>query len=183
MGRSHALIICERITIAVKVCSGIVVQCPPLYFLLQHDKMNKVLIALFQSMTYPFLPESHAAGRINRRPLKAASTLQSLIIPLIRELVRDHPFLKEKTIEWGEVRLTPDLRIATISVSLSEQFAHDLPQILAALKPLTFQLQKKIAPYVTNKCVPRIRFVAHKKGPYDQNIEQLLMSVQRDWKD
>ena len=93
-------------------------------------------------MRTPFLPDSLSAKRPQRRPLRAAATLQSLIMPLLRDLFRHHPLYQQQHIDWGEVQRSTDLRVATIAVSLSPEEKHHMPQVLAALKPLTFVLQK-----------------------------------------
>ena len=132
-------------------------------------------------MRTPFLPESLSSKGPQRRPLKAAATLQSMIMPLLRDLFRHHPLYKQQQIDWGQVQLSPDLRVATISVAVPPEAKNQLPQVLAALKPLAFVLQKKIAPHVTGKSVPRIRFVADQRMGRGDSVEQLLMAVQKDW--
>jgi hypothetical protein len=77
-------------------------------------------------------------------------------------------FLAHNRIPFGYVSRPPEAK-------------NQLPQVLAALKPLAFVLQKKIAPHVTGKSVPRIRFVADQRMGRGDSVEQLLMAVQKDW--
>ena len=98
---------------------------------------------------------------------------------LVRSAVRD-PVLESRTITVPEVRMSPDLKLATIYVM--PLGGEGIPEVLAALGRHKKQLRAEIARRINLKFAPEIRFQPDTRFDYDRKINELLElpQVKRD---
>src|SRR6201995_5765640 len=93
------------------------------------------------------------------------------------------PVLEGHLVTIPEVRMSPDLRLATIYVM--PLGGKDIDQVIEALERNKRFLRGEIAHHVNLKFAPDIRFRADERFDEVERIEKLLRSpdVQRDLKD
>lgn len=98
---------------------------------------------------------------------------------LVRSALRD-PVLDSRTITIPEVRMSPDLKFATIYVM--PLGGKGTAEVLAALDRHKKHLRAEIAKYISLKFAPDIRFQADPRFDYDAKIGALLElpQVKRD---
>ena len=120
-------------------------------------------------------PPSQRALRVGELIRHALSDM------LIRGDVHD-PVLEGHLITVPEVRMSPDLRLATIYVM--PLGGRDIEEVLAALERNKRFLRGEIAHHVNLKFAPEIRFRVDERFDEAERIEKLLRTpaVQRDLK-
>ena len=98
----------------------------------------------------------------------------SHIIPPLLERDKKFSFFAFSIVD---VRATPDLRLATIIICDSQK---ECPKLLSYLNKLAPQIQHKLAPFITAKYVPSIRFVFDLHSKHDQKMRELMSAIQKD---
>lgn len=98
---------------------------------------------------------------------------------LVRSAMGDS-VLDSRTITIPEVRMSPDLKLATILVM--PLGGKGIPEVLAALDRHKKHLRAEIARHINLKFAPEIRFQADPRFDYDEKIGALLElpQVKRD---
>jgi ribosome-binding factor A len=122
----------------------------------------------------------HQGSAPSQRMLRVAELVrQAMSELLVRSDLRE-PFLEGRTITIPEVRMSPDLKLATIYVM--PLGGKDMPQVLAALGRQRKHLRAEIAHRINLKFAPEIRFQADRRFDYDMKINELLdlPQVRRD---
>ena len=124
----------------------------------------------------------------NRSASKPASQRQLRVGELVRHVVSDmltrgevhDPVLEGHLVTVPEVRMAPDLRLATIYVM--PLGGRDQEAVLAALDRNKRYLRGEIAHRVNLKFAPEIRFLIDERFAEAERIEKLLRTpaVQRD---
>ena len=124
----------------------------------------------------------------NRSAPKAASQRQLRVGELVRHVLSDmltrgevhDPVLEGHLVTVPEVRMAPDLRLATIYVM--PLGGRDQEAVLAALERNKRYLRGEIAHRVNLKFAPEIRFLIDERFAEAERIEKLLRTpaVQRD---
>jgi ribosome-binding factor A len=123
------------------------------------------------------------AGKPSQRQLRAAELVRHALAEIFsRGDVRD-PVIEGHIITVPEVRMAPDLRMATIYVM--PLAGRDSAQVLAALDRNKRYLRAEIARRINLKFAPDIRFLLDESFGEAERIEKLLRSprVARDLKD
>ena len=130
------------------------------------------------------------AQRKSSAPDKAPSQRQLRVGELIRHALADmltrgevhDPVLETTLVTIPEVRMTADLRLATIYVM--PLGGRDIEEVLEALERNKRYLRGEIARHVNLKFAPDIRFHADERFAEAERIEKLLRTpaVQRDLK-
>ena len=116
----------------------------------------------------------------SQRQLRVGEAVRHAAAELLaRGDVRDS-VLESHVISVGEVRMSPDLRLATIYVM--PLGGHDTEQVLAALARNKRFLRGEIARRINLKFAPEIRFRIDERFDEAERIEKLLRTsrVQRD---
>ncbi|HLH97750.1 MAG TPA: 30S ribosome-binding factor RbfA [Xanthobacteraceae bacterium] len=124
----------------------------------------------------------------NRSAPKSASQRQLRVGELVRHVLSDmltrgevhDPVLEDHLVTIPEVRMAPDLRLATIYVM--PLGGRDQEAVLAALERNKRYLRGEIAHRVNLKFAPEIRFLIDERFAEAERIEKLLRTpaVQRD---
>jgi ribosome-binding factor A len=119
-------------------------------------------------------------GEPSQRMLRVAELVRQAMSELmVRSDLRD-PVLDSRTITIPEVRMSPDLKLATIFVM--PLGGKGVPEVLGALERHKKHLRAEIAHRINLKFAPNIRFQADPRFDYDEKIGALLElpQVQRD---
>jgi ribosome-binding factor A len=121
-----------------------------------------------------------AEGEPSQRMLRVAELIRQAMSDLLVRTALGDPVLESRTITIPEVRVSADLRHATIYVMpLGGQ---GIPEVLAALGRQRKHLRAEIAHRINLKFAPDIRFQADPRFDYDAKINALLAlpQVKRD---
>ncbi len=122
----------------------------------------------------------YAGGEPSQRMLRVAELIRHAISELLVRSALGDPALDNRAITIPEVRMSPDLKLATIYVvPLGGEGIH---QVLAALERHKKHLRAEIARHINLKFAPEIRFQADQRFDYDAKIGALLElpQVKRD---
>jgi ribosome-binding factor A len=118
----------------------------------------------------------------SQRQLRVGELVRHAVSELLTRGEVHDPVLEGHLITVPEVRMSPDLRLATIYVM--PLGGKDIEQVLEALERNKRFLRGEIARHVNLKFAPDIRFHADERFDEAERIEKLLRSpaVQRDLK-
>jgi ribosome-binding factor A len=122
----------------------------------------------------------HQGGVPSQRMLRVAELIRHAMSELLaRSALRD-PVLEGRAITIPEVRMSPDLKLATIYVM--PLGGKGIAEVLAALGRRRKHLRAEIAHRINLKFAPEIRFQADRRFDYDMKINELLElpQVKRD---
>ena len=122
----------------------------------------------------------HQGGGPSQRMLRVAELIRHAMSELLVRSALGDPVLESRTITIPEVRMSQDLKLATIYVM--PLGGKDVPQVLAALGRQKKHLRAEIAHRINLKFAPEIRFEADRRFDYDMKINELLEmpQVKRD---
>lgn|GEM_PF-4781654 len=114
---------------------------------------------------------------INKRPLRVAATLRTYLAHIIPEAMQWDNQFSPSDFYLTDVRMSPDLRLATLVI-----FDHDKESavLLRHLNTLAPNIQYKLAPHMTGKYVPKIRFVFDRQMKKEQEMRHLMQSISKD---
>ena len=123
---------------------------------------------------------SRQAGVPSQRALRAGELMRHALAEILARGEVHDPVIETHLITVAEVRMSPDLRLATIYVM--PLGGHDEQAVLAALDRNKRFLRGEIAHRVNLKFAPDIRFRIDERFDEAQRIEDLLRSpeVARD---
>src|ERR1043165_5864564 len=118
----------------------------------------------------------------SQRALRAGELIRHALSEMLTRGDVHDPVLEGHLITVPEVRMSPDLRLATIYVM--PLGGKDIEQVLEALERTKRFLRGEIARHVNLKFAPDIRFHADERFDEAERIEKLLRTpaVQRDLK-
>ena len=110
------------------------------------------------------------------RQLKAGELVKRVVSDaLLRGEVRDVPALD---VTVSEVKVSPDLRHATVYVFIRSVYAKMKPKspknILAILKAASPHLRRLVAAQMTSKVTPSIRFLQDDRAEHADKISRLI---------
>ncbi len=115
----------------------------------------------------PATPETRSV-----RLLKVGEQVRHIISELLtRQEVRDE-LLSARTVSITEVRMSPDLRHATVFIK--PLLGADEPEVLKALRTHTAYFQKEVAGRIKLKYAAKVRFVADESFDEAGRIDALL---------
>jgi ribosome-binding factor A len=119
----------------------------------------------------------------SQRALRAGEVIRHAIADILSRGEVHDPVIEGHLITVPEVRLSPDLKLATIYVM--PLGGRDVKEVLAALERNKRWLRGEIAHRVNLKFAPDIRFRIDERFEEAERIEKLLRTpqVQRDLKD
>ena len=118
----------------------------------------------------------------SQRALRAGEVIRHAIADILSRGEVHDPVIQAHTITVPEVRMSPDLRLATIYVM--PLGGRDAQEVVAALERNKRWLRGEIAHRVNLKFAPDIRFRIDERFDEAERIERLLRApqVQRDLK-
>ena len=118
----------------------------------------------------------------SQRALRAGELVRHAIAEILQRGDVHDPVLEGRLITVPEVRMSPDLRMATIYVM--PLGGREIKEVLEALERNKRYLRGEIAHHVNLKFAPDIRFHADERFAEAERIEKLLRTpaVQRDLK-
>lgn len=125
-------------------------------------------------------PAKHPGG--SQRQLRVGETVRHAIAEILAQGGVHDPVLEGHLITVPEVRMSPDLKLATIYVM--PLGGHDTDAVIVALDQNKKFLRGEIARRVNLKFAPDIRFRVDERFDEAERIEKLLRTpaVQRDLK-
>ncbi|MBN9041561.1 MAG: ribosome-binding factor A [Rhizobiales bacterium 62-47] len=125
-------------------------------------------------------PAKHPGG--SQRQLRVGETVRHAVAQILAHGGVHDPVLEAHLITVPEVRMSPDLKLATIYVM--PLGGHDTDTVIAALDHNKKFLRGEIARRVNLKFAPDIRFRVDERFDEAERIEKLLRTpaVQRDLK-
>jgi ribosome-binding factor A len=114
----------------------------------------------------------------SQRMLRVAERVRHALAELLTRSSIDDPVLTKQVVSVAAVRMSPDLRLATIYISAADE----LTPVLAALERHKKYLRGEIARNVNLKFAPDIRFRSDDSVAEGARIDALLQNpaVQRD---
>ena len=123
-----------------------------------------------------------ASAEPSQRALRVGELIRHAIAEMLTRGDVHDPVIENHLITVPEVRMTADLRLATIYIM--PLGGRDVEQVLAALERNKRFLRGEIAHRVNLKFAPEIRFRADERFDEAERIEKLLRTpaVQRDLK-
>jgi ribosome-binding factor A len=124
-------------------------------------------------------PRDHAAGG-SQRQLRVGELIRHELADMLSRGDIHDPVIEAHMITVPEVRMTPDLRLATIY--LMPLGGRDGQDVIAAFERNTRYIRGEIARRVNLKFAPEIRFRVDERFDEAERIEKLLRTpvVQRD---
>ena len=124
--------------------------------------------------------KKNAAPGGSQRQLRVAEAVRHAVADILLHGGGGDPSLERHTITVPEVRMSPDLKLATIYVM--PLGGRDTEIVLAALERNKKSLRGEIARRVNLKFAPEIRFRVDERFDEAERIEKLLRTpaVQRD---
>jgi ribosome-binding factor A len=134
-----------------------------LYFSLQRIRMGELIL--------------FATFLIKTRPLRVASTLRGHLSQIIPELLQWEKKFTSLDFSIVDVRMTSDLRLATLVIQDNNK---ESPVLLRYLNALAPHIQHKLAPHITGKYVPKVRFVFDVKQKKEKEMIDLMRSISKD---
>ena len=116
----------------------------------------------------------------SQRQLRVGETVRHALADILAHGTVHDPDLEGHIITVPEVRMTPDLRLATIYVM--PLAGRDLDEVVAALERNKKYLRGEIARHVNLKFAPEIRFRIDERFAEAERIEKILRTpeVRRD---
>lgn len=114
---------------------------------------------------------------INKRPLRVAATLRGYLAQIIPEVMQWDKKFTPADFFLVDVRMTSDLRLATLVIDDKGKESQVLLRYLNALAP---NIQYKLAPHITGKYVPKVRFVFDRHLKKEKEMLDLMQSIRRD---
>jgi len=124
--------------------------------------------------------KGHAASGGSQRQLRVAETVRHAVAEILAQGSAHDPDLEGHIITVPEVRMSPDLKLATVYVM--PLGGRDTEVVLAALERNKKFLRGEISHRVNLKFAPDIRFRVDERFDEAERIEKLLRTpaVQRD---
>jgi ribosome-binding factor A len=124
--------------------------------------------------------KGHAASGGSQRQLRVAETVRHAVAEILAQGSAHDPDLEGHIITVPEVRMSPDLKLATIYVM--PLGGRDTEVVIAALERNKKFLRGEISHRVNLKFAPDIRFRVDERFDEAERIEKLLRTpaVQRD---
>lgn len=113
----------------------------------------------------------------NKRPLRVAATLRGYLAYIIPEVMQWNKKFTPSDFHLVDVRMTPDLRLATLVIFDNNKESVTLLKYLNELAP---NIQYKLAPHITGKYVPKVRFVFDRQIKREQEMLDLMESIRKD---
>ena len=125
-------------------------------------------------------PRAHAASGPSHRQLRVGELIRHALAEMLSRGDVHDPVIEGHMITIPEVRMTADLRLATIYVM--PLGGRDVKEVIAALERNKKFLRGEIAHHVNLKFAPEIRFRVDERFDEAERIEKLLRTpvVQRD---
>ena len=122
----------------------------------------------------------HQGGEPSQRMLRVAELIRHTMAELLVRSAMGDPVLESKAITIPEVRMSPDLKLATIYVM--PLGGKSIADVLAALDRHKKGLRGEIARRINLRFAPDIRFKADPSSDYVAKIDALLElpEVKRD---
>ena len=114
---------------------------------------------------------------INKRPLRVAATLRGYLAHIIPEVMQWDTRFSPSDFYLTDVRMSPDLRLATLVIWDHHK---ESPLLLRHLNTLAPTIQYKLAPHITGKYVPKVRFVLDNQIKKEQEMRNLMLSIAQD---
>jgi ribosome-binding factor A len=123
---------------------------------------------------------AHPLKAGGQRALRVGERIRHAVSELLQRGDIDEPILAARPVTIPEVRLTPDLRLATVYVL--PQGGEAMEEVLEALERSKRYIRRQVAGAINLKFAPDIRFAADRSYAEVQRIEALLASdrVRRD---
>jgi ribosome-binding factor A len=124
--------------------------------------------------------KGHSASGGSQRQLRVAETVRHAVAEILAHGSARDPDLEGHIITVPEVRMSPDLKLATVYVM--PLGGRDMDVVLAALERNKKSLRGELARRVNLKFAPEIRFRVDERFDEAERIEKLLRTpaVQRD---
>jgi ribosome-binding factor A len=124
--------------------------------------------------------KGHSASGGSQRQLRVAETVRHAVAEILSQGSARDPDLEGHIITVPEVRMSPDLKLATVYVM--PLGGRDMDVVLAALERNKKSLRGELARRVNLKFAPEIRFRVDERFDEAERIEKLLRTpaVQRD---
>jgi ribosome-binding factor A len=122
----------------------------------------------------------HRGGEPSQRMLRVAELIRHALSELLARSASKDPVLDKRTITIPEVRMSPDLKLATIYVM--PLGGKGVSEVLASLERHKKHLRAEIARRINLKFAPDLRFQADPRFDYASKINTLLElpQVKRD---
>lgn len=116
----------------------------------------------------------------NKRQLRVSALLKSHLSSILSSLTQTSSLARYR-ITITEVRISADLRKALVLVMPGFQkegiSAPETQQLIRHLKELTPQIQKRLAPLITFKSVPFLKFSLDESIDQQQKIHDLFRNI------
>jgi ribosome-binding factor A len=115
-----------------------------------------------------------------QRALRVGERIRHALSELLQRGDIAEPILTARPVTIPEVRLTPDLRLATVYVL--PQGGEEMDEVIRALERSKRYIRRHVAGAINLKFAPELRFAADQSYAEAQRIEALLASerVRRD---
>jgi ribosome-binding factor A len=124
--------------------------------------------------------QHHAGKTQSQRMLRVGELIRHAVAEVLTRGTLNDPLLEGQVITVPEVRISPDLKLATVYIM--PLGGERLPEILKALERHKKFLRGEMAHKINLKFTPELRFRADESFGEGDRIEKLLRSpqVQRD---
>lgn len=110
-----------------------------------------------------------------QRQLRVGEEIRHALADMFIRNELNHPFFEKLMISISEVRVGPDLKIATAFLVMPDDI--DQKALLKFFKDISPAIRKIISKKVNLRYAPDIRFAADDSVKYAAHIENLLKSV------
>lgn len=110
-----------------------------------------------------------------QRQLQVAENLKHLISDIFVHNELSHPFFEHNIITVSEVRISPDLKLATAFVTASDEI--DMTKLLKLLNDISHVFRKKLQRRIDLRATPQIRFAFDESFKNAQKITDIINSL------
>lgn len=114
----------------------------------------------------------------SQRQLKIGGEIRAAIAQVFSRNELSHPFFEKYMFTVSEVRVSPDISIATAFLILPDEL--DQKQLLKFFNEISKTIRKLIAPKVNLKFMPEIRFASDESVKKAAKISGLLKGINKD---
>lgn len=115
------------------------------------------------------------------RPLRVAALLQEALVKVLPDIVQWQEDLKKSSFAITHVKMSPDLRTATLSIACYGTSESGI--VLTILKKIAPYIQKKVAACVILKFMPKLKFIVDTQSKKEEEMHKIFAAIAKDLQD
>lgn len=110
-----------------------------------------------------------------QRQLQVAESIKHTISEMFLRNDLSHPFFEQNIITVSEVRISPDLKLATVFISAADEI--DMTKLLKLLNEISHIFRSTLRKKMALRTIPQVRFAYDESFKNAQKIEDIINSL------